>query len=160
MNHSKQFRSLVMHKYIVSIGRTYTHTLCTALSVWFANICASFQLFAIAIWNTVEETEKNLHDQSALLADCMLLTCKKVLPSSRNKRNGTSKSIELRNSVHPLVVRYCAPDTAHIGALIPATHEKKKKPNPTWIFDDGNCKANREEEEKNHTFLSTENRYE
>lgn len=53
-------------------------------------------------------------------------TCKNVLPSSRNKRNGTSKSIALRNSVHPLVARYCAPDTAHIGALMPANSNQTK----------------------------------
>lgn len=64
-----------------------------------------------------------------------LFTCKNVLPSSRNKRNGTSKSIALRNSVHPLVVRYCAPDTAHIGALIPITHQTIQR---------CNCKPNRE----------------
>lgn len=51
-------------------------------------------------------------------------TWRNVLPSSRNKRNGTSKSIELRNSTHPLGVKYCDPDTAHIGALIPINRNK------------------------------------
>lgn len=51
-------------------------------------------------------------------------TCKNVLPSSRNKRNGTSKSTELRNSDHLLADRYCDPDTAHIGALIPVKQLK------------------------------------
>lgn len=50
-------------------------------------------------------------------------TCRNVLPSSRNKRNGISKSMVFRSSAHPVVVRYCDPDTAHIGCLIPAINQ-------------------------------------
>lgn len=48
-----------------------------------------------------------------------IFTCKNVRPSSRNSRNGTSVSIGFRSSLHPVVVRYCDPDTAHIGAFTP-----------------------------------------
>lgn len=53
-------------------------------------------------------------------------TCKKVLPSSRNSRNGTSASMGFLKSFHPVVVKYCAPDIAHMGVLAPAI--KKGEP--------------------------------
>lgn len=46
-------------------------------------------------------------------------TCKKVLPSSRKRLNGTSASSVFRRSTKPFGVRNCAPDTAHIGVLTP-----------------------------------------
>ena len=45
-------------------------------------------------------------------------TCRNVRPSSRNKRKGTSVSIGFLSSDQPVWVRYCAPDTAHIGVLM------------------------------------------
>lgn len=85
----------------------------------------------------------------------LLLTWRKVLPSSRNKRNGMSKSAVFRSSVHPVVVRYCDPDTAHIGCLIPVWIGRNKLINAlnwkalnlkNWFELDGMCTVLRVEE--------------
>lgn len=51
------------------------------------------------------------------------LTCIKVLPSSRNKRNGTSESMGLRSSDQPPLVKNWDPVTAQIGVWTPAREE-------------------------------------
>lgn len=80
-------------------------------------ICKYLNIIKRTICHSIVKINRML---SVMKEFCFIFTCKNVLPSSRNKRNGTSKSIAFRNSVHPLAARYCAPDTAHIGALIPA----------------------------------------
>lgn len=50
--------------------------------------------------------------------DLKRFTCRNVRPSSRNKRKGTSVSMGFLSSDQPVWVRYCAPDTAHIGVLM------------------------------------------
>lgn len=71
------------------------------------------QPLKLEIWNINHRSNKQTD----------LLTCKNVLPSSRNSLNGTSPSTGFLNSAHPIGVRNCAPDTAQIGVFIPVKNK-------------------------------------